>query len=104
MVTPKWRWVGILNTNLPLMKRNIYHPAIRCSCGLHTWPTLLQSVCKKNILPFTETFNCIAIESIVDGHLRQIKDNLYSYISWSCHSSKGLCPKITFDVSYLNYV
>ena len=29
------------------MKRNIYHPAIGCSCGLHTWPTLLQSVCKK---------------------------------------------------------
>ena len=27
------------------MKRNIYHPAIGCSCGLHTWPTLLQSVC-----------------------------------------------------------
>ena len=46
MVTPKCRWVGILNTNLPLMKRNIYHPAIGCSCGLHTWPTLLQSVCK----------------------------------------------------------
>ena len=45
MVTPEWRWVGILNTNLPLMKRNIYHPAIGCSCGLHTWPTLLQSVC-----------------------------------------------------------
>ena len=37
----------MLNTNLPLMKRNIYHPAIGCSCGLHTWPTLLQSVCKK---------------------------------------------------------
>ena len=35
----------MLNTNLPLMKRNIYHPAIGCSCGLHTWPTLLQSVC-----------------------------------------------------------
>ena len=46
MVTPKWRWVGILNTNLPLMKRNIYHPAIGCSCGLQTWSTLLQSVCK----------------------------------------------------------
>ena len=45
MVTPKWRWVGILHTNLPLMKRNIYHPAIGSSCGLHTWPTLLQSVC-----------------------------------------------------------
>ena len=37
----------MLNTNLPLLKRNIYHPAIGCSCGLHTWPTLLQSVCKK---------------------------------------------------------
>ena len=45
MVTHKWRWVGIFNTNLPLMKRNIYHPANGCSCGLHTWPTLLQSVC-----------------------------------------------------------
>ena len=45
MVTHKWRWVGILYTNLPLMKRNIYHPAIGCSCGLHTWPILLQSVC-----------------------------------------------------------
>ena len=28
-----------------LMKRNIYHPAIGCSCGLYTWPTLLQSLC-----------------------------------------------------------
>ena len=36
----------MLNTNLPLMKRSIYQPAIECSCGLHTWPTLLQSVCK----------------------------------------------------------
>ena len=36
----------MLNTNLPLMKRNIYHPANGCSCWLHTWPTLLQSVCK----------------------------------------------------------
>ena len=36
----------MLSTNLPLMKRSIYHPAIECSCGLHTWPTLLQSVCK----------------------------------------------------------
>ena len=45
MVTPSGGWVGMLNTNLPLMKRNIYHPAIGCSCGLHTWPTLLQSVC-----------------------------------------------------------
>ena len=35
----------MLSTNLPLMKRSIYHPAIECSCGLHTWPTLLQSVC-----------------------------------------------------------
>ena len=37
---------------------------------------------------FTGTFNWIAMESIVGGHLRQMKDNLYSYISWSCHSSK----------------
>ena len=36
----------MLNTNLPLMKRNIYQPAFGCSCGLHTWPTLLQSFCK----------------------------------------------------------
>ena len=43
----------------------------------------------KNLLPSTETFNWIAMESIVGGHLRQIKDNLYSYISWSCHSSNG---------------
>ena len=50
MVTPKWSRVGILNTNLSRMKRNIYHPAIECSCGLHTWPTLLQSVCKNYIL------------------------------------------------------
>ena len=31
------------------MKRNIYHPAIGCSCGLHTWPTLLQSVCNYSL-------------------------------------------------------
>ena len=37
----------MLNTNLPLMKRNIYHLAIGCSCELHTWPTLLQSVCNE---------------------------------------------------------
>ena len=42
----------MLNTNLPLMKRNIYHPAIGCSCGLHTWPTLLQSVCKVSLHSF----------------------------------------------------
>ena len=42
----------------------------------------------KNLLPFTETSNCIAMESIVGGHLRKIKDNLYSYISWSCGLSK----------------
>ena len=42
----------------------------------------------KNLLPFTETFKWKAMESIVGGHLRQMKDNLYSYISWSCHSSK----------------
>ena len=58
----------------------------------------------KNLLPFTETFNWIAMESIVGGHLRQIKDNLYSYISWSCHSSKYLCSKITCDVLCLNHV
>ena len=44
------------------------------------------------------------MESIVGGHLRQMKDNFYSYISWSCHSSKKLGPKITFDVLYLNHV
>ena len=49
-------------------------------------------------------FKWIAMESIVGGHLRQMKDNLYSNISWSCHSSKQLCPKITFDVLYLNHV
>ena len=42
----------------------------------------------KNLLHFTETFNWIAMVSIVGGYLRQIKDNLYSYILWSCHSSK----------------
>ena len=36
----------MLNTNLTLMKRSIYHLAIECSCGLHTWPQLLQPVCK----------------------------------------------------------
>ena len=46
----------MLNTNLPLMKRNIYHPAIGCSCGLHTWPTLLQSVCKYRILTEFKVF------------------------------------------------
>ena len=56
MVTPQWRWVGMLNTNLPLMKRNIYHPAIGCSCWLHTWPTLLQSVCKYRILTEFKVF------------------------------------------------
>ena len=37
--------------DLPLMKRNIYHPAIGCSCGLHTWPTLCSRCVKfdKNI-------------------------------------------------------
>ena len=40
----------MLNTNLPLMKRSIYQPAIGCSCGLHTWPTLLQSLCKYILL------------------------------------------------------
>ena len=44
------------------------------------------------------------MESIVGGHLRQMKDNLNSYISWSCHSSKQLYPKSTFDVLYLNHV
>ena len=33
------------------MKRNLYHPAIGCSCGLHTWPTLLQSVCNGIEIP-----------------------------------------------------
>ena len=42
----------MLSTNLPLMNRSIYHPAIECSCGLHTWPTLLQSVCKIILHPF----------------------------------------------------
>ena len=37
----------------------------------------------KNLLPFTETFKWIALESIVGGHLSQMQDNLYSYISWS---------------------
>ena len=38
------------------MKRNIYHPAIGCSCGLHTWPTLLQSVCKTHYCVFGRYF------------------------------------------------
>ena len=46
----------MLSTNLPLMKRSIYHPAIECSCGLHTWPTLLQSVCKYRILTEFKVF------------------------------------------------
>ena len=54
MVTPSWRWVGILNTDLPRMKRNIYRPAIGCSCGLHTWPTSLQSVRKNKYARFDE--------------------------------------------------
>ena len=29
----------------------------------------------KNLLPFTETFNWVAMESILGSHLRQIKDN-----------------------------
>ena len=58
----------------------------------------------KNLITFTETFKWITMESVVGGHLRLMKDNLYSYISWSCHSSKQLCPKITFDVLYLNHV
>ena len=33
------------------------------------------------LLPFIETFKWIAMESIVGGHLSQMKDNLYSYIS-----------------------
>ena len=36
----------MLNTNLTLVKRRLCHPAIECLCWLHTWPTLLQSVCK----------------------------------------------------------
>ena len=31
MVTSQWKRVGMLSTNLPLMKRSIYHPAIECS-------------------------------------------------------------------------
>ena len=46
----------MLNTNLPLMKRNIYQPAIGCSCGLHSWPPLLQSVCKYRILTEFKVF------------------------------------------------
>ena len=38
------------------MKHNIYHPAIGCSCGLHTWPTLLQSLCKYRILTEFKVF------------------------------------------------
>ena len=53
MATSQWRRVGMLSTNLPLMKRSIYHPATECSCGLHTWPTLLQSVCNIRY-PLTE--------------------------------------------------
>ena len=39
---------GNNHTNLPLLTRSIYmyHPVIECSCGLHTWSTSLQSVCK----------------------------------------------------------
>ena len=47
----------MLNTNLPLMNRNIYHPAIGCSCGLHTGPTLLQSVCNL----------CYTIQRVISG-------------------------------------
>ena len=32
----------------------------------------------KNLLHFTETFNWIAMVSIVGGYLRQIKDKLFS--------------------------
>ena len=39
---------------------------------------------------FTEIFKWIAMESIVGGHLRQMKDNLCCYISWSCHSSNSI--------------
>ena len=59
---------------------------------------------REKIINFTETFNMIAMVSIVGGYLRQLKDNLYSNISRSCHSSKKLCRKITFDVLYLNHV
>ena len=58
----------------------------------------------ENLLPSTETFNWIAMEPIVGGHLRQIKDNLYNYISCSRHSSKYICPKIIFDILYLHHV
>ena len=69
MVTPKWSRVGILNTNLPLMKRNIYHPAIECSCGLHTWPTLLQSVCKYHICLNLSYLLDVAVAPVVpDNH------------------------------------
>ena len=42
------------------MKRNIYRPAIRCSCGLHTWPTLLQSVCKVIYLVGSDKSVCVS--------------------------------------------
>ena len=38
------------------MMSSIYHPAIGCSYGLHTWPTLLQSVCKYRILTEFKVF------------------------------------------------
>ena len=46
------------------MKRNRYHPAIGCSCGLHTWPTLLQSVCKYLYL-IHQSFDSHGIISII---------------------------------------
>ena len=42
------------NTNLPLMQRSICQPAIGYSCGLHTWPTLLQSLCNDKYIEYIE--------------------------------------------------
>ena len=60
----------MLNTNLPLMKRSIYQPAIECSCGLHTWPTLLQSLCKDGIPPR------FSLDKMVNQHVHTFVDFL----------------------------
>ena len=72
------------------MKRNTYHPAIGCSCGLHTWPTLLQSVCKKsylNIYGIQKMKSCPNIYGI-DCSLVQVKF-FHRRLRYFIHISNG---------------
>ena len=78
----------MLNTNLPLMKRNIYQPAIGCSCGLHTWPTLLQSVCKYTILTQRVSATVDDLKKYCSTVLVQVFEKKYQNYGKMPHRSK----------------